>query len=228
MNRDTPGHKYRYSKEDVWNNFLMSSGGFKKRSLYAWMDSRGNLLCTPHHDYDCLAQLKDKMQEMTVSDGHIRLVELRYDQTKIRLDPPPDPEEKHHMRGGHAIGGSGPPRTLSDILNEFKRISEQQYANKPLLYPDNELHFYLQDDCACMEHGNVRCWVRHVPKEERNKDVESNLYLQWSAHVTMIKNWNENFHDVCLGEFYSGSDAVNEAFMYFIRFQMCERYLDDV
>jgi hypothetical protein len=221
------------SKKDVNNDWIESLraayGGYKKKSLYAWVTGSGEFLSAPDQDYDRISEQKEEMKEIAEVQGTVRLAEFRFHETKMCFHPKPDPEEeKSWCRGGHAVGGSN-PSNLEEVLSELKKIASQQYSAQPFQYGKNrELRFYIEGDCAFMEHGNVRAWVRHVPKEERRKDGEYNLDLQWSAHATMIDNWNSDYKNVCLGEFYSPHAAIEEAFIKFIRFQMDEHFLNDI
>jgi hypothetical protein len=214
----TPTHDDKFSHDPKVDRCIKDWRGFQIKKLYAWVESDGTLIGQPDEDYEKISALEEQMQKYSDDNGCVvRLIELKFKETKVRLIPPPDPEDEQ-FRGGCAIGGST-PRTIEDVLEEFKRIFAKQYLAQ-------DVKFWVEGDTAHAEYKNVRCWVKYS-KEPLGRDVEYGSNKHWSAYVTMIEMWNDEYHDVHLGNYYSGTIAVEEAFIAFVSFQITEQDIED-
>lgn len=210
------GHKYKVSNNKEMNDFFMYFKGHTKKSIYAWVKSNGDLLCVPDDNLDKILALEEEIRKCVEETRvYASLVEFYYDSTHKAIFPI---LEKRTV-GGSSIGGYS-LETLDDILKEFKKIFERLYAQY------GNTRFYIEENSVFIEHNNVRAWV--TKSDNLGKDGVYNLPYKWSAYVTMIKRWNDEYHDVHLGDFRHGSSAIEEAFAYFIKFQMQEMSVEDM
>jgi hypothetical protein len=217
--KNQTGHRDRLSKDPSFNKLLMSCRGHEKKLLYAWVRSDGKLLCDPSDNLEKITSMRERMQKECDEEGYNVLLDTYfYDGTEQVLYPPPDPEDEKMCRGGHAVGGPADLDTPEEVLSILKRTAEQQYTGA------KDCKFYVEGNSAFIEHKNVRAWVTR--SDELGMDKPLNLPFQWSAHVTMIKNWNDDYHDVHLGSFRWEYDAIEEAMTAFIRYQIIEERMD--
>lgn len=200
---------------------LLQTRGFEKKKIYVWLKSNGEILAPPGENFEELSKLSKEMQTIADECGYdVRLVEFGKNSVKMRINATPNPEdEEDFIRGGCAIGDSSSPDNVEDIKNEFLRIFNRQYAHAQ----DSE--FWVDNNTAYAKHKNVCCWV--TLSDNLDIDGETGLKNRWSAYVTMIKEWNDEYHDVHLGDFYCGSSAVKKAFLGFIKFQLSEQTIED-
>lgn len=204
--------------DDTFEQMLRANRGCEKVRLYTWMRVNGELLSVP----DTLEKtflLREEMQKKADEGSTITLGEFRYEESRDSLYPPPDPDEK--IRGAHALGGTPPPETVDDVLVELKRIFSQQYLHF------DKVKFWTDENAAYAEYGNVRCWVLKSDQLGCWHD-DKNFPYKWASYVTMIHRWNSDYKNVHLISSTSGNEAADEAFLAFVKFQMEERFLDDV
>lgn len=189
--------------------------GYEKKSVYGWLASDGTVVGNLSETVEEANSYREIAQEhATENCMFVRLVEFYFDRTLAKVEPPPDDEE--YMTGGSAIGG-GFISFIEDVLKEFKRVFSKQY-------PANDVKFWVEGNKVYAEYKNVRCWVEHLSNPELN---EYSCKLEWNAYVTMIKDWNQEYHDVLIGTYTTGDVAVEEAFIGFIRYQLAEQVIDD-
>jgi hypothetical protein len=190
---------------------------FQKSKVYAWVKWDGTFLLAPSTSLESLKAQKDFIQRVSDDTGQIlRLIEFKFAETKDILFPPPDPEEDYRV-GGSAIGG-GYVGTIEQALEDLKRIFNKQYKA-------TDVEFWLDDNKAFAEYGNVRCWIALTDNQEM--DAESNSRKKWSSYVTMLSGWTDDYHDSHVGDFCHGCVAVEETFLAFIKFQLSEQTIDD-
>ncbi len=219
--KNQTGHRDRFSKDPQFNKLLVMCRGHEKKVLYAWVRSDGKLLSTPHDDLKAVEAMRDELRKNCEDQGYTFLLDkFFYDGTEEVLRPPPDPEEVANFKGGgHAVGGPATLKNVDDVLQVMKKVAEQQYVGA------KNCKFYVDGNSAYIENNNVRAWITR--SDELGLDKPLNLPFEWSAHVSMVKNWNEDYHDVHLGNFRWEYDAIEEAMTAFIRYQIVEAYMDE-
>lgn len=208
-----PTHEDKFSNNEELNRALKYWRGYEKKKVYAWVKSDGTLLSECSDSKESLLSHKEAMESYaTEHDVAVRLLEFRLSDTHCLLLPPPPPEDEF-VRGGCAIGG----RVVSSVeyaLEEMWRIFSKHYPTP------QDVAFWIEENTVFAEHKNVRCWVAKL-------DAESSLEKKWRVYVTMIKNWNDEYHDVHVGDFVHGCEAIEEAFIAFTRYQIAEQTIDD-
>jgi hypothetical protein len=214
------GHRDKFTdcKDADFERMFWGYNAHRKTPLYAWMTSSGVLLGTVDKDYDRVLAQKDEMQKIGDMRGEVvYLIEFVHEKNMERLLPPPDPDEKKFRRGGHVVGGPPDLDTPEQVVEGFKEYAERQYAG----FKDTK--FWVEGNSAYMEHLNVRCWVTR--SDDLGKDgLQRNN--KWSAHVSMIKMWNYDYHDVHVGSFFCEYDAIAAAMSAFMFYQMIEQKME--
>jgi len=202
---------------DIMEQMMRAYRGYEKVKLYAWMRSDGTILSLPDTDLARLLTQQEELQEIANGTGYnVRLCRYKLDRTEKLLRRPPDPDDNHRV-GGSAIGGHY-CSTLVHVQEELEHLFGKLYKG--------EVAYNIKDDVLTAEGGNVRVTVQLLPKEKSEVHAEYNLPMVWRVMLTMIKNWNSDYHDQHLGDYYSGSIAADKAFLGFLRFQVDEAGLD--
>lgn len=209
-NTNQKGHREILSTEPL-NELLKLCRGYEKKSVYAWLKGSGDILHGPSDDLDSLLKIKVN-EEDSEKWGNLYLVEFRPDQivkTIYRII------KRDRLVGGHAVGGGPTLETNDDICGEFGKFLQKVYKGF------NETKIVIRDDKPTIEHENVKAWlVKSVTESGKKK--------HWSTYVSMIKRWNNDYHDVHLGDYYHATDAIEEAVAAFIRYQYIEFSMEDI
>lgn len=209
-------HEDGFGNNTFINDMLWHNRGYEKTKIYVWVSSDGSLL-TGVSPLKCQLELKGEMEEYAKRHNIVvRLIEFCPKETKCKFIPPVE-EGDDQIRGGSAIGGPS-ITNIEGVLQEFKRVCSKQYPAKDVTYR-------IERNAVYVEFKNVRCCVAIDPDSEI--DAESGLKKQWVSYVTMIENWNSEYHNVCVGKFTSAEEAVTEAFIAFVRYQIEEQIVED-
>lgn len=212
-----PTHEERFSDNDEFNTCLMHFRGYEKKKIYAWVASNGSLLSEGSSSLQLLLFRKEEMENYAkLNNITVRLIEFSRNRTCCKVSPPRD-DDTYGTCGGSAIGG----RIISSIDHVFDEI--QRIFSKH--YPSKDVVFRKEENSVYAEHKNVRCWITKMSDLEI--DAETGFEKTWSAYITMIKNWNYEYHDVHIGDFVHGCQAIEEAFIAFTRYQIAEQTIDD-